>query len=137
MKYALIAILLTGLALGQGTDPAVPSDSNSGATPPASQAIPTDQANAQKAKQIIDQAIEALGGQAYLNITDMKSEGRAYSFHHGRPTSNGVLFWSFSEFPDKERVEITKERDIAQVYSGNKGFEVTFRPPVEIGHNER
>jgi len=127
MKYALIAILLTGLALGQGTDPAVPNDSNSGATPPASQAIPTDQANAQKAKQIIDQAIEALGGQAYLNITDMKSEGRAYSFHHGEPNSMGTVFWRFRKFPDKDRVELTKKRDVIQIYNGDKGYEITFK----------
>ena len=127
MKYALLAVLLTGLALGQGTDPAVPNDSNSGATPPASQAIPTDQANAQKAKQIIDQAIEALGGQAYLNITDMKSEGRAYSFHHGEPNSMGTVFWRFRKFPDKDRVELTKKRDVIQIYNGDKGYEITFK----------
>ena len=83
MKYALIALLLTGFAFGQDTAPATPNESNSPAASPPAQAIPTDQANSQKAKQIIDQAIQALGGQAYLNIIDMKLEGRAYSFHHG------------------------------------------------------
>lgn len=90
-------------------------------------AIPIDQENARKAKALLEQAIQALGGPAYLSIRDREQQGRTYSFHHGRPTSNGVLFWGFSEFPDKERVEITKERDIAQVYTGNKGYEITYK----------
>jgi hypothetical protein len=99
------------------------SAGNSGAV------LPVDQENARKAKTLLDQAIEALGGQAYLSATSMQSAGRGYSFHHGRPTSNGVLFWRFVQYPDKERVEITKERDIAQVYTGDKGFEVTYKGP--------
>src|SRR5690242_18693564 len=102
MKYALIALLLTALAFGQDAGPT--SDSNSPAASPSSPGIPTDQGNAQKAKQIIDRAIQSLGGEAYLNITDMESEGRAYSFHHGEPNSMGIVFWRFRKFPDKERV---------------------------------
>jgi hypothetical protein len=43
------------------------------------------------------------------------------------------VFWSFSEFPDKERVEITKERDIAELYVGDKGYEITYKGahPIE------
>ena len=81
---------------------------------------------------MIDQAIAALGGQAYLSIHDMEQEGRTYSFYHGRPTSNGVLFWRFVEYPDKERVELTKERDVAVIYTGDKAYEVTFKGPHPI-----
>jgi hypothetical protein len=94
----------------------------------AAQGIPpADLENARKARALLDQAIQALGGQAYLNLHDMESEGRTYSFYHGRPTSNGILFWRFVEYPDKERVELTKERDVAVVYTGDKGFEITFK----------
>jgi len=127
MKYALIALLLTALAFGQDTAPAASTDSNSPAASTAAQSIPTDQGNAQKAKQIIDQAIQALGGQAYLGITDMKSEGRAYSFHHGEPNSLGIVFWRFRKFPDKDRIELTKKRDVVQIYNGDKGYEITYK----------
>jgi hypothetical protein len=127
MKYALIALLLTGFAFGQDTAPATPNESNSPAASSPVQAIPTDQANSQKAKQIIDQAIQAMGGQAYLTITDSKLEGRAYSFHHGEPNSLGTVFWRFRKFPDKDRVELTKKRDIIQIYSGDKGYEITYK----------
>src|ERR1700689_358497 len=88
-----------------------------------------DQENSRKPHALIDQAIQALGGQAYLTIHDLEQEGRTYSFYHGRPTSNGVLFWRFLEYPDKERLEVTKQRDIAYVYTGDKGYELTYKGP--------
>jgi hypothetical protein len=105
-----------------------PASSSQAATP----AIPADQENARKAKALVDQAIQALGGEAYLTIRDRELTGRTFGFHHGRSSGNGVEFWSFSEFPDKERVEITKQRDIAELYIGNKGFEITYKGPKPI-----
>jgi len=122
MKYAAIVLLLTVLAFGQDTAPAGPTSPST--TP---QTIPTDQANSHKAKDVLDQAIQALGGQAYLNISDMKSEGRGYSFHHGQPNSLGTVFWRFRKFPDKDRIELTKKRDILQIYNGDKGYEITYK----------
>jgi hypothetical protein len=92
---------------------APPSDSNA--------AVPADQANANQAKAVLNQAIQALGGQAYLTIRDREQQGKSYGFHHGRSSGAGVVFWGFTEFPDKERVELTKERDIAELYVGKKG----------------
>jgi hypothetical protein len=83
--------------------------------------------NAGRAKTVLEQGIEALGGSAYLNIRDREQQGRGYSFHHGRSSGNGVLFWGFSEFPDKERVELTQQRDITELYVGNKGWELTYK----------
>jgi hypothetical protein len=88
--------------------------------------------NSDKAKAIIEQGIQALGGEIYLTIRDREQQGRGYGFHHGNPTGGGGPFWSFSEFPDKERVEFTKERDIAQVFVGDKGYEITFKGPHPV-----
>ena len=88
--------------------------------------------NASKAKTIIEQGIEALGGQTYLTIRDRQIQGRGYGFHSGRPTGSGGVFWGFAEFPDKERVELTKERDIAELYVGSKAWEITFKGPHPI-----
>jgi len=95
-------------------------------------ALSPDQDNARKAKAVIEQAIQALGGQTYLTIRDREQQGRGYSFHHGQPNGGGSVFWSFSEFPDKERVELTKERDIAELYVGNKAYEITYKGPRPI-----
>jgi hypothetical protein len=127
MKYAIIALSLTVLAFGQGTAPAGPNDPSSSAASIPAQSIPTDKANSQKANDVLNQAIQALGGQAYLSVTDMKSEGRGYSFHHGQPNSLGTVFWRSRKFPDKDRVELTKKRDIIQIYNGDKGYEITYK----------
>jgi len=36
-------------------------------------------------------------------------EGRTYSFFQGRPNSAGNPFWRFWKFPDKDRLELTKD----------------------------
>ena len=116
---------LSVLLRGQAQTPApAPQTSSPNITP----AAPLDE-NGRKAKAIVEQGIQALGGKTYLTIRDREQQGRGYSFHHGRPSGTGAVFWSFSEFPDKERVEITKQRDIAQVYNGNKGYEITYKGP--------
>ena len=111
-----------------GTAPAPPASPEPAKSAPA---ISPAQENARKAKGLIDQAIQALGGQTYLTIRDREQQGRGYSFHHGQ-SNGGTVFWSFTEFPDKERVEITKERDIAEFYVGNKGWEITYKGPHPI-----
>ncbi len=88
--------------------------------------------NSNKAKSIIEAGIQALGGQTYLTIRDREQQGRTYSFHHGRPSGAGGPFWGFSEFPDKERFEFTKERDIAELFLGNKGYEITYKGPHPV-----
>jgi hypothetical protein len=120
MKYLLYAFLLGGLAFGQASP-------STAAPPTAGQSIPVDQENARKAKALLDQMVEALGGNAYLNIEDVSQEGRTYSFHLGESEGTGVLYWRFYKFPDKERVELTKKRDVAYVYRGDQGFEITYK----------
>jgi hypothetical protein len=123
MKYLLLTMVLaSALASAQSS-----SQPASAAGPPLPADRGNDLENSRKARALIDQAIQALGGQAYLNIHDMQQEGRTYSFYHGRPTSNGVLFWRFVEYPDKERIEVTKQRDVAYLYTGDKGYELTYK----------
>ena len=140
MKYALTVLLLTALVFTQsapGASPqsAAPSQGTSSQAT-SSQAIPTDQESVRKARAILDQAIQALGGQAYLNVQDMTQEGRSYSFHHGEPNSLGTLFWRFRKFPDKDRVEVTKKRDVIELYTGDKGYEVTYRGVRDLDNKE-
>lgn len=116
MKPFLVVFLLAASLVGQIE---APSTSPGG--------IPVDQANVEKARRLVNQAIAALGGQAYLNVQDISQEGRGYTFHHGESTSAGIQFWRFYKFPDKDRVEVTKQRDVMYVYNGDKGYEVTYK----------
>jgi hypothetical protein len=101
------------------------------ATSAQATASPADE-NSRKAKSLIDQAIAALGGDTYLTIRDREQQGRGYALHHGRAEGGGNVFWDFIEYPDKERVEVTKERDVAELYVGNKAWEITYKGPRPI-----
>src|SRR5271156_3752910 len=126
-------VLIVALALALATAERPPTSSAQASTParaPASHL--NDQENARQARALLDQAILALGGGTWLNIRDMQQQGRTYSFYHGQPSGLGALFWRFVEFPDKERLEVTKERDGAYVYTGDKGYEITHKGPHAV-----
>ena len=86
-----------------------------------------DNPNAKKARAILQQMIDALGGQAYMNIQTIEEEGRTYSYYQGVPNGYGTPFWLFYQVPDKERIELTKQRDVIYIYNGDKGYEITFK----------
>lgn len=120
MKRALLFLILLAPAFAQSSPPAP--------TPaPSTSSIPVDQKNSDKAQALIQSAIQALGGQAYLEIQDVTQEGRTYSFHLGTPDGVGVLFWRFYKYPDQDRVELTKQRDVADVFQGEDGAEITYK----------
>lgn len=87
--------------------------------------------NVQKAYQALNDMIRALGGDAYLNVQNMEAEGRSYAFEHGQPSGMGTLFWSFWQWPDKYRIEVTKQRDIIELFLGDKGYEITYKGTAE------
>ncbi|HWR17028.1 MAG TPA: hypothetical protein VN577_19525 [Terriglobales bacterium] len=117
----LIALFLLGTAVASAQT-ATPSTNS---TPTATLVNESD--NARKARTLLQQMIEKLGGKAYLGIRDMTQEGRTYAYYQGRPNSVGAPFWRFWMFPDKERVEFTKKRDVAFIHVGDKGYEVTYK----------
>src|SRR6266542_559061 len=90
-------------------------------------AVPSADASSSKARELIDRMIAALGGQAWLTYQTLSQQGRSYNFYHGKPTSEGILFWRFYEYPDKERRELTKQRDVVYIYNGGKGYERTYK----------
>lgn len=83
--------------------------------------------NAKKAVVLLNQMVQALGGQAWLTFQDMAQEGRTYGFHGGRPTGAAAPFWRFWKWPDKDRIELTKQRDWIIIHNGDNGYEITFR----------
>lgn len=98
----------------------------------AAQAPLPQEPTSAKARAILDKMISALGGDAYLNYTTMTQEGRTYSFYQGRPNSAGAPFWLFWRYPDKQRIELTKERDVIDIFNGDKGYEITYKGTTNI-----
>jgi len=122
-----LALLLVSAALAQTPAPASPSAPALPPGWPTAQFAATKDPSVQKAKQILDDMIQALGGEAYLSIRTMTTEGRTYSFWQGKPSGLGLLFWRFWEWPDKDRVELTKQRDVIELNIGDKGYEITYK----------
>jgi hypothetical protein len=137
-------VLLTTLASAQtGTEPPPRV-----ALPPAPKAAINlnDSESARKARALLDQSIEALGGHAYLTYESRSESGRYYPLYHGRTNSTGLQYNYFFEYPDKDRFEVLKAKDIhvipgtidiggvkskkvdlAIVHNGDKGFEITYK----------
>ncbi len=122
MKSLIIALIL---ALAATTSFAQTSQSSASSV--SSVVNPPQDENARQARALLDQCIQALGGQAWLNVQDMEQEGRSYSFYHGQPNSLGTVFWRFWKFPDKERIELTKQRDVIYINNGDNGYEITYK----------
>lgn len=112
----LILVLCTLTAAAQAPQSSASSATNA----------PQD-ANAQQARALLDQCIQALGGQAWLGVQDMEQQGRSYSYNQGRPNSLGTVFWRFWKYPDKDRIELTKQRDVVYINVGDKGYEITYK----------
>lgn len=122
-----ITLVLVSAALPQAPVPAPAPAPAASSSWPTAQFAATKDPSVQKAKQILDDMIRALGGDAYLNIRTMTTEGRSYSFWQGKPSGMGLVFWRFWEWPDKDRVELTKQRDVIELYIGDKGYEITYK----------
>jgi hypothetical protein len=99
--------------------PALPAQSNEA------------QSNQQKARAILDKMIATMGGRNYLTVQDFYMEGRYGRFYHDK-SSGTFEFFRYWQWPDKDRWEITKQRDVVQLYLGDAAYEITFRGAHEM-----
>ncbi|HVP44266.1 MAG TPA: hypothetical protein VMS96_12600 [Terriglobales bacterium] len=93
---------------------------------PTKARVPED-AGDKKARAVLDRMIQAMGGDAFLNYRDMSQSGRTAAFYHGNPSSMSTPYWLFWKWPDMERVEFTKQRDVVLIHNGDKGYETTYK----------
>jgi hypothetical protein len=78
--------------------------------------------SAAKAKEILQQAIQALGGTAYLNLHDATCEGRLSQFGHAGELNGFEKFADYTIPPFKDRTENLPKRNIITVMDGDKGW---------------
>lgn len=83
-------------------------------------------ASAAKAKQVLQQAIDALGGSAYLNVQDVTSNQQIGQFDHSGELTGYLDANDFRQLPDKARIEyIAKSHNTILLYLvGAEGLEV-------------
>jgi hypothetical protein len=131
-RFAVI-LLLSALSWSQAAAPKPPVNLN-------------DSDNARKARALLDQALQALGGQAYLSYQNRFEEGRYYPLYHGRTNTLGIPYNYYVQYPDKDRFEVLAEKDIhvipgtidiggikskksviVLIHNGMKGYETTYK----------
>ncbi|HEY1578646.1 MAG TPA: hypothetical protein VGF82_16380 [Terracidiphilus sp.] len=83
--------------------------------------------NAAKAREVLDAMVKAMGGDQWLNLKNTVREGHLAAFHHGDPDPGTILFYDCHVWPDRDRYEYGKHKDVYQFYEGRKGIEVTYR----------
>ena len=84
---------------------------------------PTDARAQIDPQDILDQAVQKLGGAAYMNVKDIETHGRFFQFQRGELTG-GDFFSDYIKFPDKERTEFSEDRKTATVNNGSEGWNI-------------
>ena len=95
------------------------------------------QTRQEKARQLLDKSLEAVGGQAFLKIRTLKQTGRAYSFYRTNLRGLAVIT-IFNEYgpleekddpdwlPVSRREVYTQKGDYYTLFQNGKGWEITY-----------
>jgi hypothetical protein len=136
MKQVLLAIALTVTAVPQLHSQArdIPS-----AAPKHADGETTDQ----RGRKLLDQMLEALGGDVWLDRHNVREYGHVARFFHGAPTGIVTDFTTIRQFasakgdrPDAQRIGFITDKsmilpgkkiDVVQIWSNNEGHEVTYK----------
>ena len=95
----------------------------------------------ERGRQLIDQMVAALGGEAWLNRATMQIDGRGSTFFHGQPNPYIVEYHELRRLaapgqPEADRVGFLTDRgmiepgkkiDVVQIWTAGNGYEITFK----------
>lgn len=141
MSRIAVILVLSALSWSQTT----PAPSSSQPAVSQSAVNLNESENARKARAVLDQTIQTLGGQPYLNYENRSETGRYYPLYHGRTESTGIPYNYYIEYPNKDRFEVVHQRDIfliegsvgnvkvknkfdiVLIHNGDKGYETTYK----------
>jgi hypothetical protein len=110
MRIFMVAILfcftgaLAGRAAAQNPDTMMPEQS------------------AAKAREILAQLIDALGGPSYTEVRERECDGRRANFGHGGELDGYIEFKDYWRYPDKHRIDYSKKDNIIDLFSGDEGW---------------
>ena len=80
------------------------------------------EASTAKAKQIVKQLLEAMGGPLYLSVKTVSCEGRIAQFGHSGDTTGYIAFKEYRSYPDKRRMDYSKKGNVVDVFAGDEGW---------------
>ncbi|HLI85286.1 MAG TPA: hypothetical protein VKV17_15315 [Bryobacteraceae bacterium] len=94
----------------------------------------------QRGKRVVYEALNALGGQAFLQMQDRTETGRAYSFYNQQITGLSVatIYTRYlapvpGKVEQRERQAFGKDKSSSTLFTENGAWEITFRGarPIE------
>jgi hypothetical protein len=114
--------------------------------PSAAPAQPAGQNEEQMGKKLLDEMVEALGGQAWLDRKYMQVAGRTAAFYRGAPNGMVVEYQGWRRFAatgqpaaerigfltDKSMILPGKKIDVVQIYINDTAYEVTYKGRKEL-----
>src|SRR4051794_11791581 len=87
-----------------------------------------------RGKRVINEALAAMGGEAYLHMQDRVETGRAYQFYNGELSGLSIahIYTRYltpepGKFRMRERQTYSKDESIIALYQEEGGWEITFR----------
>src|ERR1700742_1238289 len=110
-------------------------------TPSAAPKQVTGETAEQRGRKLLNQMLEALGGDAWLNRKNVRELGHIGRFFRGEPTGIVIDFTATHQFANGDRPDATrigfitdksmilpgKKIDIVQIWINNSGHEVTYK----------
>ena len=88
----------------------------------------------ERGKRVVNEALEALGGRAFLNMEDRLESGRAYSFYREQISGLSVatIYTRYlapvpGKFAMRERQAFGKDQSSAVLFTDTGAWEITFR----------
>ena len=78
--------------------------------------------NVAKARQLLGQLVDALGGPAYLEARERECDGRRAQFGHNGELTGFIDFKDYWRYPDKHRIDYSKKRNIIDMFNGDEGW---------------
>lgn len=96
------------------------------------------QSKQERGRALLDQIIDALGGDRFLSVQDRIESGRAYSFYRQRLSglARATIYTRYltpAEKPEpgkvyqRERQALGKDQDYAVLFDEEKGYSITYR----------
>lgn len=136
VSFLVFAMLLAGALRVHAQASAIPSAQSS-----------VDTNDPQAGRKLLDKMVEALGGQAWLNRTDYSATGQTGTFYKGLANPYVAQFERYVRLqPFGERVILvskqgvfipTTKRDVAVIWTGDKGYEVTYKGKKELPEKDQ
>jgi hypothetical protein len=75
------------------------------------------------AQEVLDQAVRALGGDAFLGAKTLRTAGRMFAISEGS-TAGFAQFESTVQFPDKRRFTYGKDKPVTLINDGERGWQI-------------